>query len=108
MKRMDDDASPEETDAEVDAALSRVGAAFDRAYRRDALKAKRSAVRLLLMTLFALLFIHGMPLHFLFYPWGQIALVLWVPVGGWALMDCCIFVTKWFDRRTSPVETGDR
>src|SRR5690348_10278233 len=76
-----------------------IGAAFVDMYRRDALKAKRSTVRLSLVPAFAILCIKGMPLHFLFHPWGQVALVLWVPLCGWPSMDCTIFITQWFGRR---------
>ena len=99
MKRMND-GSPESELAEVDAALERIRLALDETYRRDGLKAKRSAVRLLVMTVLASMFLKGMPLHFLFYPFGQMGLVVWVLICGWAGIDFTIFIWGWFERRS--------
>jgi len=81
---------------------------LEETYRRNRLRAKRSAIRLLVMTLLAALFIKGMPLHFLFHPWGQFTLVLWVPICGWSLMDCTTYITESFDRRKLSAIGGRR
>jgi hypothetical protein len=41
-----------------------------------------------------------MPLHFLFYPFGQMGLVVWVLICGWAGIDFTIFIWGWFERRS--------
>jgi hypothetical protein len=87
------------SDAEADAALDRIRVAFSERSKLIARKTKKSISVLAVITAAATLFLHGMPLHSLFHPWGQILLVLFVLSFAVASFDVTVLLGDWFDKR---------
>jgi uncharacterized membrane protein (DUF4010 family) len=89
----------EVSDAEADAALDRIRAAFSERSRLIARKTRKSGCVFAISIAAATMFLKGMPLHSLFYPFGQILLVVCVLTFAVAGFDVAVLVCDWFDRR---------